>query len=717
LKGPDIWKAHKYVKPQSRQQLIPPLKKSDGSLTQTDQEKLDRLREGLFPSVPESLMSVPEKATDTNWPRLKADEIQDALKYIASDKAPGPDGIKTRAIKEAWKVARFRKAYRHLLNSCVRKGYHPQRWRTSNTVILAKPGKKDYSEVKAYRPISLLNTMGKILEKIIQRRLTYLTQDILPNTQFGAREGYSATDAVLKIIQDARKASETTTAMMIDVKGAFDNVHKETLIETLKSFNVPSAAVRWVYYFLTDRHASLIVDGKQEESKRISTGIPQGSPVSPLLFSLYTTPLYKVIEDMGATALGFVDDITVYVQGHPNDNTAKLEAILQACVTWAEEHYTGIDLGDKLGFMHFIKGKPDESEWEPLRLPGGDSREPQDEVKLLGITLDKALSFKPHMREVERKSMGAMNQMWRLGGCFQGISGTAMRQMYLACVRPIIEYGSEIWYPTTTQKQRKSLQVIQNRGLRRILGAIKTTPANVMHVEAGVMPLEIRMSKVMRDKMLRIKHSINPNNPITEEVRANTRGTPINRLTETLDEAVDGRQPTNQPPTKPPWKPPDETDTTEAANARGELNKDRAVIQKAAIDTWQLVYETDFKGESYRKIAGKVKCSVKLNQLPLRKILREKPRGVLSKITQYRTNHALVGAWYQRFKVQNTEHNCSCGELESVKHILTECPNTEEERKILKAVSPEMDDRKLLGTIKGLDAVAEFISAVRSRQE
>ena len=83
-----------------------------------------------------------------------------------------------------------------------------------------------------------------------------------------------------------------TTVMMIDIKGAFDNVNRDTLLETMKRYKLPSAVISWVYHFISDRRASMLVDGVRGEEKSVDTGVPQGSPVSPLLFLLYTVERY-----------------------------------------------------------------------------------------------------------------------------------------------------------------------------------------------------------------------------------------------------------------------------------------------------------------------------------------------------------------------------------------------------------------------------------------
>ena len=222
---------------------------------------------------------------------------------------------------------------------------------------MRKPGKKNYSDPKAYRPITLLKIPGKVLEKIVQRRLAFLSREILPKEQFGAREGYCASDAVLELVHHLKTTKSDSTAMMIDIKGAFDNVSRETLLETMRSYKLPSAAISWVHHFVSDRRANMIVDGVPGKERSVETGVPQDSPVSPLLFLIYTAPLYEIIKEMGARVSGFVDDITVHVEGDKAENANRLSSILKKCCDWAKSRSTEIDLGPKLGFIHFTKKK------------------------------------------------------------------------------------------------------------------------------------------------------------------------------------------------------------------------------------------------------------------------------------------------------------------------------------------------------------------------
>ena len=111
-------------------------------------------------------------------------------------------------------------------------------------------------------------------------------------------------------------------------------------------------------HFLGGRRTSLIIHGKVAKPRRVDLGIPQGSPISPFLFLIYTSSLYCKIRETGAHAVGFIDDITIYKGGKDvYKNTATLSRVLQICHEWAQECHTKFVYGDKLGFLHIHKSK------------------------------------------------------------------------------------------------------------------------------------------------------------------------------------------------------------------------------------------------------------------------------------------------------------------------------------------------------------------------
>jgi hypothetical protein len=164
------------------------------------------------------------------WPPFTQREVQVALSMVATRKAPGPDRIPNLALKILKDV--LRPVLTPLFNSCITYGYCPEHFRVAETVALRKPGKEDYTQVKSYRPVALLNTLGKILEKVIARRLSALVErhSLLPPTYMGGRKGISTDHALhwllekVNVEQNEKVDRGVVSILSLDVSGAFSNV-------------------------------------------------------------------------------------------------------------------------------------------------------------------------------------------------------------------------------------------------------------------------------------------------------------------------------------------------------------------------------------------------------------------------------------------------------------------------------------------------------------
>ncbi len=724
LRGVDIWKVNRFIRPRSPggTKATPHIKKPDGTLTTTIGEKRQALFESLFPEKETSTECPPMTGASSKWPKLTEPELNSAIAELPSKKAPGPDGITGKILKQAWKNDKFKRLLKALMTGCVDLGYHPREWRVGKVITLRKPGKKDYNNPRSYRPITLLNTISKLLERIIQKRLSYLVEDKLPKAQYGGRQGYSAPDAVLEIVHDAKRTStfredktDVLSAMMIDIQGAFDNVSLDTLLNQMEKMEVPDAARRWVYHFMTDRKITMVIDEREGPEVPLNSGIPQGSPISPLLFLIYSTPLYGVIEEAGAKASGFIDDITIRVRGKVEENAKRLSIILDKCVKWAHDNGTKIDLGAKLGFIHFKNTLTDqELENSKLKVPGeeNDDRTAEEKVKLLGIILDKRLSFKEHIKEVTRKTKVALYQITRLGGTIRGMTGGAVRSMYLACVRPIMEYGLEVWAPKLLKKNKDDLEIIQNKALRTILGAYRTTPVLILQREAGIMPINARLQNTLRKKVLRLMTRLNDNNPTRELAATRDAISVFYAIRNKFLKASERRKPMPPLKMKPPWE--NISRDEEYCNLRREIYKEREeTIQKSneiATTLWDRQYLEGRKGAVYRYLTDQKKaCTTDVKKMMTKNIIQNQPRRILSKITQFRTNHGNYGQYFKKFNITKDSYDCECGELETVSHILVSCPITSDKRHMMKRVSPNLVVRTLLNTRRGLLSVASFL--------
>lgn len=711
IKGNDIWQAMKYVRSDKRPTIISRLSKPDGTKTQSFKETAQALST-LIPQSYTYLLPMSGGYTPSrHWPDVKTQEIETALFAQAPNKAPGPDGIKTIALQKAWKqVPTFRRRLKQLIRSSLRNGYFPRIHRTGRTLIIPKPG-KDPSQVKSYRPITLLNTMGKLMEKIVQKRLYHIVCHHLPPNQFGSRPGYSAPDALAKLVSEIeinQSKNKTTSILAIDIKGAFDNVNHFILLETLQKLAVPYTVRKWIQTFLQWRSTSLVIDRKIMPAMDVPNGIPQGSPLSPLLFLIYTTELYNKLKSQGAEVIGYVDDITIYVRGYnPNRNTKKLQKILNKCHEWAADLRIEFDYGPKLGWMHFNpKDKKKYHPFRTLKLPNGDIRNPNKELKLLGLTLDRKLKYHSHVQNITRRAKQAVGAIGRLGGTVHGVTGKLVRQLYISCVRPILEYSSFLWYPNISRKDEESIQRIQNLGLRKALGAYKSTPIDILHRDANVLPIRFRQTELADYAITRLRTRVYPKNPAHRLQRRTLWATTMKDVWDEFQQRHNVVLELHWPK-KPPWTKAPALDP-ELVQRHKQIRKD---IHSQQTKEWEKDYQKNDKGNFYRSYT-KNRLYGNSYRNPVNIIMANWPRNVLSKVIQLRSGHGDFGSYYKRWQIHPEKYKCPCGAEDSTLHKLTSCNRLEAKRNILRESSPILDTAELLDTPKGLKAVARFLTSL-----
>ena len=537
-----IFKAMGYTS-DKRVERTPPIQSSPTRLEDTFQGKCSAFRDTLFPyppSAPKPNWTNYQPSTSWDWPSLSRAELEDACSAKIKGKTPGPDSITQEIILHAYRA--IPDIFYRLYSSLVNIGYHPVCWRQATGAILKKEGKPDYTAPKAYRVISLLNCLGKVSERILAQRLGYLaeTTHLLHPSQMGGRLKKSAIDAALLLtneVETNRRLKRKTTTLFLDIKGAFDHVAKNQLLGILQKLQLPGNLVAWTSSFLSNRTLRLSFDGQTEKFSKIETGIPQGSPISPILFLIYIRELFP---RLAAKVLSYIDDISLTVASTSlKKNTRILEREVAKLYELGAKNAIQFDLA-KTELMHFSTGK--QAKITTLKLPNGEIVEPKEVVRWLGIWFDPGLTFKQHVATRASQARSAFQRMARLANTERGLSPKAIRQLYIACITSIADYGSVIWWRGQAQF-KKPLQALQNLALRKILGVFKTAPILPMEVEASLLPPSIRLDKNIQQFSLRT-HKLAPSHPINKELAridqvSRARPTQLERIRDSIKDLAD----------------------------------------------------------------------------------------------------------------------------------------------------------------------------------
>ena len=243
-------------------------------------------------------------------------EIHTALCSLNVKKAPGPDCIDFRQLRLVFEA--IPKVITRWANLCLEQNYFPLCLRQGEVVYFLKQGKTP-SEPKSYRPICLLPTLGKLLEKLLVNRLTHHleTNNLLHAHQFGFRENHScdkALDTILKTCNDLITAGNYTTLVSLDIQGAFDNVEWQDLRRELAHNHCPKNVAGTISSYLSERSV-LINWGAGNSVHPLQKGCPQGSCLGPILWLLIANKILKTLTDAGHTAYAFADDFSIILSG------------------------------------------------------------------------------------------------------------------------------------------------------------------------------------------------------------------------------------------------------------------------------------------------------------------------------------------------------------------------------------------------------------------
>ena len=429
--------------------------------------------------------------------RITPREVKAIIKSFKNGKAPGGTGV-NKAILEKLPnkmVARLC----NIFNASLAAGYFPRKFRHAIIRLIPKPGKTPH-KVESNRPISLLETPGKSLEKIINKRIIDHLQDhdLYNNRQHGFRQGRGTHTAIGIVYESASIALADrvqTNVVLRDVAKAFDKVWHPGLKLKLTRLDLPACLVQFCCSFLDDRTARIKLGQYLGESIQLESGVPQGSCLSPTLYTIYTGDMPDPI--VYSEYVAYADDITQIITypGKSRNMMARVTARAIESINEFEKKWKIATNMTKFQVIPLAR-----TALAPL-IVEGEQIEYSNKGKVLGLKIGKR-GIIPHVNERIQSANRQLTKIKRFGLLPEGQKA----HLYKALIRPILEYPP-IPLDTISTSQKLRLQRVQNKAVRWIKGFTPpyTETVEDMHMELGLDPLNVRIHRMSRRAWQRIE--------------------------------------------------------------------------------------------------------------------------------------------------------------------------------------------------------------------
>lgn len=382
-----------------------------------------------------------------------------------------------------------------VFNINLQAGVFPKRWKRQILVLLRK-GDKPLGDPSSYRPICLLDTLGKLLERMILQRLEAHIEANggMSQRQFGFRKGLSTVDAITKVVNTAKtvtngpcNAKGYCALVTLDIRNAFNSARWEGIMEALSKRHTPEYLLRVIDSYLADR--TLIYNTEDGDKEyEVTAGVPQGSVLGPFLWNIMYDGLLNLDLPVGSTTVGFADDVAVVVTAR---TTRTLEVLANETTRRANNWLkaNGLDLAVHKTEAVLITNKraftPPMLALESEIVPWSKS------VRYLGVQIDSGLRYADHVLKTAEKASSTAAALARLMPNIGGPS-ECKRRLLNSVVHSKILYGAEVWAGAMEREiVRRRLASVQRRSVMRVTSAFRTVSQGAALVLASTPPIDL----------------------------------------------------------------------------------------------------------------------------------------------------------------------------------------------------------------------------------
>ena len=386
------------------------------------------------------------------------------LKNLNPGKASGPDEIPTRLLKTL--ADEVSPVVTGLIHQSLNSGWLPKAWKEAWITPVFKGGAR--CDPANYRPISLTSVVCKLAEHVLSTHIRgHLDQfGILTPANHGFRSKHSCESQLLLTTHDLLKHRDLGHSIdvgILDFSKAFDTVPHKRLINKLRIYGIHGEVLSWIESFLSYRQQLVLCDGVKSEHSLVTSGVPQGTVLGPLLFLLYINDMPSVV-DPGTSVRLFADDTLIYRVIHSIEDQVVLQRDLARLEQWAST-WGMVFNASKCHIMHI--SRPSCCSHQYMYQFRGIVLSSVTSEKYLGVYLNHDLKWSHHIDQVAAK---AARKLGFVRCNLRGAPVDCKKLAYVTLVRSGMEYASVIWDPPTKADSNK-LEKIQRTAARWILSS------------------------------------------------------------------------------------------------------------------------------------------------------------------------------------------------------------------------------------------------------
>lgn len=440
------------------------LQTADGKLTSDNQEKAEILNR-FFSSVftKEDLTQIPtlhpiRSEINLASTLINPELVAKKLNKLNPSKSAGPDGIHPRVLKETANSICLPLSI--IYSKSLAEGHLPPEWKEAVVTPIHKKGSK--ITAGNYRPVSLTTIVGRMMESLVRDSLVkhMMEGNLFCDAQHGFVPGRSCMTQLLISIEiwtELLDSGAPLDVIYLDFKKAFDSVPHQRLLSKLKSYGVIGPLWIWIQDFLLGRRQRVKVNGSVSSWADVTSGIPQGSVLGPILFVIYINDLPDAV--MSTTKI-FADDTKLFRSLLNPDDHQKLQEDLNQLVKWSQKWQLGFN-ESKCKVLH-LGNSNKQKNYTMSNIILEETKEEKD----LGVIVDKELKFNKHLANAVNK---ASRMLGLVRTTFTCLDETTIPKLFNALVRPHLEYGNVIWHPRF-RKDKIEVEKVQRRATKLVPG-------------------------------------------------------------------------------------------------------------------------------------------------------------------------------------------------------------------------------------------------------